>query len=559
MAKTVTITCVNSNNKKIDFPAGTSLLEVLETVKPKLNYPVLGALINNELQELGYELFKPKHVKFIDITSSIGMRMYIRSLSFLLIKAFNERFPKATLKIAHSISKGLYCEISGLDGVIYADDVEKIKERMHEIVKADIPFRREEIINDEAIKIYEQNNQLDKCKLFKNRKILYTSVYYLENTIDYFYGYLVPSTGYIKNFDLVKYHEGLLLRYPKASNPEELEDIIKEEKIFEIFKEHKHWARILDVENVGSLNQLIKDKRVGDLIKISESLHEKKIARIADDIHTKSDKVKLVLISGPSSSGKTSFCKRLSIQLQVLGYKTMLISLDDYFVNREQTPLDENGEYDFECLEAIDVKQFNKDMLGLMAGKEVEIPKFDFTTGQRTYTGKKRQADDCTIFIVEGIHGLNPGLTREINEDSKYKIYVSALTQIAIDNHNRIPTTDNRLIRRMVRDFKYRGYSGLDTIKRWPSVRRGEDLNIFPYQENADSVFNSALLYEIAVLKRRALPILNEVPQSADEYSEAIRLLKFLSYFNDIPEEIEKEIPPTSILREFLGGSSFKY
>ncbi|OFY75947.1 MAG: AAA family ATPase, partial [Bacteroidetes bacterium RIFOXYA12_FULL_33_9] len=382
---------------------------------------------------------------------------------------------------------------------------------------------------------------------------------YIDETVDYFYEYLVPSTSYITNFDLVKYHEGLLLRFPKVSKPEELEDIVKEDKLFEIFKEHKHWAKILGVENVGSLNQLTSSKKVGDLVKISEALHEKKIARIADDIHTKSDKVKLVLISGPSSSGKTSFCKRLSIQLQVLGFQTMLISLDDYFVNREFTPLDENGEYDFECLEAIDVKQFNTDMLALMDGKEVEIPKFDFTTGQRTYLGNKKKVCKNTLFIVEGIHGLNPGLTPDINEDFKYKVYVSALTQISIDNHNRIPTTDNRLIRRMVRDYKYRGYSALATIKRWPSVRKGEELNIFPFQENADAVFNSALLYEIAILKRRAVPILNEVPQSADEYSEAIRLLKFLSYFNDIPEEMEKEIPPTSIIREFLGGSSFKY
>ncbi|HBF88208.1 MAG TPA: AAA family ATPase [Bacteroidales bacterium] len=559
MTKTISITCVNNNYEKVKFPAGVSLKEILKTVKPTLKYPVLGALVNNELQELSYEMFKPKHVKFIDITSSMGIRMYVRSLSFILIKAFNERFPNATLKIANSISKGLYCEIEGLDGVIYAEDVEKIKTRMHEIVKADIPFKREEMVNDEALKIYEKNNQPDKCKLFKDRKILYTSVYYIDETVDYFYEYLVPSTSYITNFDLVKYHEGLLLRFPKVSKPEELEDIVKEDKLFEIFKEHKHWAKILGVENVGSLNQLTSSKKVGDLVKISEALHEKKIARIADDIHTKSDKVKLVLISGPSSSGKTSFCKRLSIQLQVLGFQTMLISLDDYFVNREFTPLDENGEYDFECLEAIDVKQFNTDMLALMDGKEVEIPKFDFTTGQRTYLGNKKKVCKNTLFIVEGIHGLNPGLTPDINEDFKYKVYVSALTQISIDNHNRIPTTDNRLIRRMVRDYKYRGYSALATIKRWPSVRKGEELNIFPFQENADAVFNSALLYEIAILKRRAVPILNEVPQSADEYSEAIRLLKFLSYFNDIPEEMEKEIPPTSIIREFLGGSSFKY
>lgn len=558
MPKHLTITCVN-DNKKYSFPAGTDLLTISKKVKPNLKFPPIGAKVNNEVQELSYEIFNPKHIEFVDISEPLGLRMYKRSLTFVLIKAFNERFPNAKLKISHSVSRGLYCEIEGLDGIIYADDVEKIKARMKEIITADIPFIREEVYNDDAIEIYRKNGQEDKCKLFQNRKLMYTSVYHLDDTVDYFYGYLAPSTGYLNVFDLIKHHEGMLLCFPSQENPNLLEEQKKEEKIFEIFSEHKKWAKILGVENVGNLNELIDNKRIGEIIKISEALHEKRIANIADQICSQKDKVKLVLISGPSSSGKTSFCKRLSIQLQVLGFKTMLISLDDYFVERDETPLDENGEFDFECLEAIDTKLFNKCMLALMNGEEVELPKFDFAQGKKLYNGKKTQIKNGTVFIVEGIHGLNPGLSKLINDDLKFKIYVSALTQISIDNHNRIPTTDNRLLRRMVRDYKYRGYSAMDTIKRWPSVRRGEEKHIFTFQEEANAIFNSALLYEIAVLKRHAMPILNEVPQMSPHFTESRRLIKFLSYFADVPENVEKEIPPTSIIREFLGGSSFKY
>jgi uridine kinase len=558
MTKKIGITCVN-DQKKHEFPVGTDLLTISKKVTHGLKYDPIGAKVNNELQELSYEIFRAKHIEFIDITDTNGMRMYVRSLTFILIKAFHEIMPNANLRISHAISKGLYCEISGLDGIIYSADVERIKSRMNELVKEDIPFIREELHNDEAIQIYKNNNQNDKCLLFANRKLMYTSVYYLGDTVDYFYGYLAPSTGYIKNFDLMKYHEGMLLRLPISNKPDQLEDLVKEDKLFEIFKEHKHWAKILGVENVGSLNQLISENKVGDIIKISEALHEKKIAMIADSICADRGKTKLVLISGPSSSGKTSFCKRLSVQLHVLGIKTMLISLDDYFVDREYTPKDETGDYDFECLEAIDINLFNDNMIALMNGGEVDMPKFEFAEGRKVYSGKKTKVSSDTIFIVEGIHGLNPGLSPKISNNLKFKIYVSALTQIAIDNHNRIQTTDNRLLRRMVRDNKYRAYSALNTIKRWPSVRRGEEKNIFPYQEEADAIFNSALLYEIAILKRYALPLLNEIPQTVKEYVEAERLIKFLSYFADIHDGFEKEIPPTSILREFLGGSSFKY
>lgn len=555
MRKQIAVTCVN-DGLKYYFDAGTDLLQVAEKIKPTLKYPVLGALVNNEMQELSYELFRAKHIRFFDITDPLGLRMYTRSLCFILFRAFYRHFPDATLKITHGVSHGLYCD---LNCGITDKSVLEIKNSMQEIIRQNIPFRREEMPNDEAVEMYKNDRQLDKVKLFKNRKIMYTSVFFLEDTIDYFYGYLVPSTGYINIFDLIPYHKGMLLQLPDPLNPDKLDKLVKEEKMFGVFNEHKQWAKILGAENVGSLNELISVNKISEIIKICEALHEKKIAEIADEIWKRRDQVKIVLEAGPSSSGKTSFCKRLSIQLQVLGFKTMMISIDNYFVNRENTPKDENGEFDFECLEAIDIDLFNQNLLDLMAGKDVLLPKFDFAQGKQIFNGKKTTAPENSIFIVEGIHALNPKLTVKIENHLKYKVYVSALTQISIDNHNRIPTTDNRLLRRMIRDFKYRGYSALDTLKRWPSVKRGEDKNIFPYQEEADSIFNSALLYEISVLKRHALPLLSEVPQQDDAYPEAVRLIKFLSFFSDISEHFEREIPPTSILREFLGGSSFKY
>ncbi|MBI5219183.1 MAG: nucleoside kinase [Bacteroidia bacterium] len=558
MRKNVVITCVN-DGLKYYFEAGTDLFAVAEHIKPKLKYPILGALVNNELQEMNYELFRAKHIRFVDITDAVGYRMYVRSLCFILIRAFYKNYPDGTLKIAHSISRGLYCEIDGHNKTFSEKEVAKVKAAMQDIIKQNIPIRREELPNDDAIEMYKKDKQWDKVKLFKNRKLMYTSVYLLEDTIDYFYGYLAPSSGRISNFDLVKYHEGMLLRFPKQSNLEELEEMVNEEKMFGVFKEHKQWAKILGAENVGSLNEMIRHNQISEIIKICEALHEKKVAEIADDIFSKKDNVKIVLIAGPSSSGKTSFCKRLSIQLQVLGFKTMMISLDNYFIDRDITPKDEKGEFDFECLEAIDIELFNQNLLDLMAGREVSLPKFDFTLGKKTTNGKRITALPNSIIIIEGIHGLNPKLTPKIKNELKFKVYVSALTQISIDNHNRIPTTDNRLLRRMCRDFRYRGYSAMETLKRWHSVKRGEEKNIFPYQEEADAIFNSALLYEISILKRHALPLLNEVPQQEDAYSEAMRLIKFLSFFADINEHYEREIPPTSILREFLGGSSFKY
>ncbi len=557
MSDKVKVYCLNNSLTK-EYPFGTSLSEIAEDMGIELKYPVLGARVNNKLAELTYKIYKPKFVEFIDITNIDGYRMYQRSLSFVLMKAVRDKLPGARLKIEHSISKGFYCEIDKEDkSQLKPEEVLTIAERMREIIKADIPFEREEIPTKQALEIFEEYNLTEKAKLFKTRPTLFTSIYSLDDQKDYFYGYLVPSTGYLKVFDLIPYYDGMLLRFPTRENPEELGPILEQPKLFEIFREYKKWSDILGVSTVGSINEMVQNGKAGDLIKISEALHEKKIAEIADMIHERGN-VRIVLIAGPSSSGKTTFSKRLAIQLRVLGYKTLPISLDNFFVNREDTPRDENGNYDFESLHALDIELFNQVLNDLIAGKETEIPKFDFHEGRRYYTGEKVKMPKDTIFVIEGIHGLNPELSSHIDDSVKFKIYVSALTQTGIDYHNRIPTTDHRLLRRMIRDYQYRGYSIEETLKRWPSVRKGEDKNIFPFQEESDVMFNSAMVYEFSVLKKHLEPLLKQVPETAYEYSEARRLLKFLSYFVPIGKE-EREIPPTSIMREFLSGSAFKY
>ncbi len=551
------IYCLNNNLTK-EYPLGTSLFEIAQDMEIKLNYPILGARVNNKLTELTYKVYRPKFVEFIDITDIDGYRMYQRSLSFVLMKAVRDLLPGSRLKIEHSISQGFYCEIDKPDGQkLKAEEVLDIAERMREIIKADLPFYREELPTQQAIKIFDEYQLHEKAKLFRTRPTLFTSVYKLDNQIDYFYGYLVPSTGFLRTFDLIPYYDGMLLRFPTMQNPDELGPIIEQPKLFEIFREYKKWVEILGVSTIGSINEQIKQGKAGDLIKISEALHEKKVAEISDMIAKRGD-VRVVLIAGPSSSGKTTFSKRLAIQLKVLGYDPVPISTDNFFVNREDTPRDENGDYDFENILALDIDLFTKIMNDLIAGKEVELPRFDFQKGQRYYAGDMAKLSQRGIIIIEGIHGLNPMLSKGIADKYKFKIYVSALTQIGIDYHNRIPTTDNRLLRRMIRDYQYRGYSLVDTLQRWPSVRKGEEKYIFPYQEEADVMFNSALLYEFSVLKKHLEPLLKEVPETAFEYSEARRLLKFLSYFETIKRE-EREIPPTSILREFLSGSAFKY
>lgn len=551
----VEIICTNCDTKK-QYPIGTQLGEIAGDMQICLKQPILAALVNNKLKELSYQVFKPKTIQFIDITHPIGIKVYIRSLAFVLFKAIKDIHPSAVLSIEHSISKGWYCDISNTHLFLDYNTIALIKKRMQEIIDMNIPFIRTEILTTEAIQLFDDNGLHDKSLLFKTRNQLYSSVYHLGDTINYFYGYLVPSSGYLKKFNIVPYFNGLLLQVPKQKFPDEIDEIVIQNKMFKIFREHKKWCEILEVPNVGSLNTAVIEKKDYELIQISEALHEKKIAKIADSIFKRRNEARLILIAGPSSSGKTTFSMRLSVQLRVLGYKTVQLSLDNYFINREFTPKDENGDYDFECIEALDIEQFNKDLLELMAGNEVEIPKFDFITGKRFYNNTKLKLSKDSIIIIEGIHGLNPKLTHLIEEKMKYRIFVSALTQLAIDKQNPIPTTDNRLVRRIVRDYRNRGYSALDTLRRWKSVRQGEDQNIFPYQENADTMFNSALLYELGVLKTFAEPILKVVPENEPEYAEAVRLLKFISYFFPISE---RDIPPTSILREFLGGSSFVY
>jgi uridine kinase len=549
------IVCENNKIvKRFDF--GTSLYEIANLLNVHLQYPVLGALVDNEIRELSYRICKPCMINFIDITHNDGMRMYFRSLYFVLMKAVRDIMPDADLYIEHSVSNGYFCEIKGLNLRHNEDLVAEIKIQMHQLIEADIPFERKDILNSEAIEIFEAENFSEKANLFKQSPALYTSVYKFDNMVDYFYGCLVPSSSFLFNFDLIQLYDGMLLKIPSTKNPKELKPFKNQDKMFDILQEHKHWVNILNTANVGRLNQKVLNGEEGRLIKISEALHEKKIAEIADKIYEKKD-VKLILIAGPSSSGKTTFSKRLSVQLQVAGLTPVLISLDNYFVNRELTPLDENGEYDFESLEAIDIELFAENINDLTQGKEINIPKFSFESGKRFYDGSTLKANNETIIIAEGIHALNPKLSHNIDNRLTYKIYLSALTQLGIDGHNRIPTTDNRLIRRMIRDFRYRGYTPFDTLKRWESVKRGEEKNIFPYQEEADIMFNSALLYELAVLKKYAEPLLKTIPQKEPEYAESIRLLKFLSYFKDITEE--EEIPPTSILREFLGDSTFHY
>ncbi len=553
--KEFAVYCENTKKEK-KYTFGTTLADIIEDQKIDIGEDILGAMVNNTLKELDYMLYKPKTVRFIGYSHPDGQRMYVRSLSMVLFKAVVDLYPDYKLRIEHTVSKGLYCELEKLINEDTHDEViEKLRNRMTEIIDLDLPFEREEIRTEVALRIFEEFGLEDKCTLMRTRRQFYSSVYKLDDVVNYFYGYLVPSAGYLKRFELVKYYKGMLLVMPKKENPNELEDIVIQNKLFDIFQEFNEWVEIIGVPNVGRLNEVTQSGNIGEIIKISEALQEKKLASVADMIH-KREKVKVVFISGPSSSGKTTFAKRLAIQLSVIGFKPVVISMDNYFVNRELTPRDENGNYDFESPHALDIRLFNENVLELLKGNEIKLPRFSFSEGKRLYDGTTLRLLDNSIIIVEGIHGLNPETSAMIPEERKFKVYVSALTPLSIDSSNRIPTTDNRLIRRMVRDSRYRGYSALETLQRWPSVRRGEEEHIFPYQEEADVMFNTALLFELGVLKQWAEPLLREVPPNTPEYSEAKRLLKFLSYLVCINE---KEIPPTSILREFLDGSSFDY
>lgn len=551
------IYCKNNNSTR-EFPEGSSLLDIYNGFNLVMPYGPVSAKVNNKVESLDFRVYYNKDIEFLDITSSSGMRTYVRSLFFILVKAVEELYPQGSISLEHPISKGYFCKLH-IDRTIGLDDVQRIKQKMQEIIAADIPYTRTESHTEEVVRLFEKRGMPDKARLLDTYGQLYSYYYQLGDTVDCYYSSLVPSTGYIHLFDIVKYYDGLLLRIPNRENPTKLEEVVKQEKMLEVFQEYHRWNQILGISTVGDLNVACNEGHATDLINVSEALQEKKIAQIADEItHRDQDgkRVKLVLISGPSSSGKTTFSKRLSIQLMTNGLKPYPISLDDYFVNRNDTPLDENGKHDFESLYAVDLPFFEEQLTTLLNGGEVELPRYNFTTGKREMSGKKLRIDEHMILIIEGIHALNPALTPHIPNENKYKVYVSALTTILLDNHNYIPTTDNRLLRRIIRDYKYRNYSAEETIARWPSVRAGEEKWIFPYQENADAMFNSALLFELAVLKDYVEPVLRKVPNRCPEYSEAHRLLRFLNYFVSVQD---KELPPTSLLREFLGGSSFQY
>ena len=552
------IYCKNINKSKT-FPIGISLLDIYSGFGLDIPYGPVSAKVNNKVESLTFRLYNNKDIEFLNICSSSGMRTYVRSLCFILCKAIEDLYPNGNIVLEHPVSKGYYCQLKLADRSIGLDDVQRIKQRMKEIIAEDLPFERFEKHTTEVVELFRQKGMMDKVHLLETSNNLYSYYYTLGNTIDYYYGSLLPSTGYIHLFDLIKYYDGLLLQVPNRSNPSKLEEVLKQEKMLEVFKEHRRWNQILGIGTVGDFNKACNAGYATELINVSEALQEKRISQIADEIFNRGQKghpVKLVLISGPSSSGKTTFSKRLSVQLMANGLKPYPISLDDYFVNREDTPKDEYGNYDYESLYALDLDFFNQQLQALLHGEEVELPRFNFNTGKREMSGKHLKIDENMILILEGIHALNPELTPHIPTENKFNIYVSALTTILLDNHNYIPTTDNRLLRRIIRDYQYRGYSAEDTINRWPSVRAGEEKWIFPYQENADVMFNSALLFELAIIKDYAEPILRKVPNNRPEYSEAYRLRKFLEYF--VPLQ-DKQLPPTSLLREFLGGSSFRY
>lgn len=553
----ITIYCKNTGTKH-EFSPGISLAEIYETLKPDMPFGVTNAKVNNVAKPLTYRAYQNKDVEFLDVRDPSGMRTYIRSLFFVLCAAVEEVFPDKQVLVEHAVSNGYYCDLK-LGRPITVDDVTRLKEKMAIMIEQDIKFNQMNMHTEDAIQLFRGKSMYDKVKLLETSGKLYTNIYTLGTHADYYYGDLLPSTGMLKVFNLVKYYDGMLLSGPSPQNPNVTGEVIKQEKMLEVFKRNLQWIDILGLSNVGDMNLAVKADRATDIINVTEAMQEKRIGIIAEEIAKRfhsPDRTRVVLISGPSSSGKTTFSKRLSIQLMTNGIKPYPVSLDNYFVDREHTPKDSNGDYDYESLYALDLELFNNQMHDILSGKEVELPVYNFLTGKREYRGEKLKLDKDMVLILEGIHALNPELTPQIEAGQKFKVYVSALTSISLDDHNPIPTTDNRLLRRILRDYKTRGYSAQQTISRWPSVRKGENKWIFPYQEQADAMFNSALLYELAVLRPFVEPVLRSVPESCPEYAEAFRLLRFIEYFQPIRS---KDIPPTSLLREFLGGSSFKY
>lgn len=551
----VPIFCKNLNTEVL-VPYGTPLLQFLKDYNIPSGQVFLGALVNNKVRDLTYRIHKPAVIELFDYYSTYGHDMYVRSLYFLLCKTVHDLLPlKVKLHIKHSISGGRFCTLGQMDEPVTEALVKRMRNHMHELVERDIPFERVGLPTEEAIRKFQEYGLEDKYELFKDRDRIYTSVYKLDKTINYYYGFMVPSTGFLKTFGLEMYEDGILLKVPSSKNINVLPKTRSLPKLFSVYKENKKWAEELGIPYVSNLNRLIEEDKVQDTILIAEAFQEKRIAAVADAIHQRGG-VKMVLISGPSSSGKTTTCKRLSVQLAIHGYHPVQISVDDFFVERDETPRDKNGKFDFEALEAVDLPLFNKTLSDLIEGKKVEVPTFDFTKGSKIWTGKSIQLDDKSIMVIEGIHCLNPKLTEQVPDEVKFKIFVSALTSISIDRQNPIPTADNRLIRRIVRDYNYRGYSAVETLRRWQSVRSGEEKNIFPFQENADEMINTSLIFELGLLKTFAMSILDAVPEALPEYAEAVRLRKFLSYFKSIPEE---KVLGNSILREFVGGSKFSY
>lgn len=551
----IEIYCVN-NDKTFLVPSATSAKQIIEYAGLEDNHTFLGAYINNKIRNLNYKCYEPKRIEFIDIHSSIGMKIYVSSLIMLMYKAVKDLYPKAEMKVKHSMMSGYYIELQNID-IPQQDLCTSIKKTMKELVEKDIPFETKVYSTQDAVELFSKVGLTSSAELFKSRQKLYVDVDILEGTINALYSEKVPSTSYLSVFDLEVYEKGFILLLPDVEkNYQEPATLHLQPKLFSIFQEHKHWVEILKTPYLPKLNEAVKKGYENQIIQISEALHEKKYAAIADAIYKKKDNVKFVFLAGPSSSGKTTSCKRVAVHLAVLGIKPLMISLDDYFLDREHTPKDEKGNYDFECLEALDLDFFSQQMQELLEGREIELPKFNFVSGQREKSDKRIQLTDNSILIIEGIHALNPKLSKQINRKNKYLVFVSALTQLALDSQNLISTSDNRLIRRIVRDYNYRGSSAERTLLMWNNVRNGEERHIFPYQENADSIFNSSLLYEIGVLKSYCYPLLAQVPQTSPAYANARRLQNFLDNFTPISSQ---SIPPTSIMREFLGGSSFSY
>ena len=553
MKQKIQIRCKN-NKKSQKVEIGSTLFDVFSSFDLKMTHGPVSARVNNKVEGMHYRVYNSKDVEFLDMNSASGSRAYTRTLFFVLCKAVQDIYPNTDVVIDIPVSNGFYVDIR-LGRPVVDEDVNILRRRMQEIIDSKMPIRRFTVPTEEAIALFQEKGDVEKVKLLRTSGSIYTTYYKIGEYVDYYYGTLLTNTSQLYLFGLEKYYDGMLLRIPSVSNPDELGEMTRQDKMFDIFKEHHRWQEILGIRTVGDFNQAIGAGHATDIINISEALQEKKLAKIAEEIASRKG-VKLVLLAGPSSSGKTTSCKRLSIQLAVNGLKPLQISLDDYFVDRDKTPKDENGDFDFESIYALNLDLLNEQFNALFRGEEVELPKYDFPSGKSVKSGKMLKLEPNNVLVVEGIHALNPELTAHVPEEQIFRVYASALTTILLDNHNYIPTTDNRLLRRIIRDYKYRGVSAQETIRRWPSVRSGENKWIFPFQENADAMLNTAMLYELSVLKMQAEPLLQQVPENCEEFAEAYRLLKFLKYFKGIPYN---NLPPTSLLREFLGGSSFHY